>query len=309
MILDLYNLQESGETIKSRLAKENVNKIDYINTNLKILQDKINGWETVKEINYKEINYNSFPTKNQLYIKIGYLDGNESEYKNIQFDKPSKGAQGFGIGNIRYEGTAENGYQLCTEITQRDEHDEKRRRYTDWLITNQSVTSVYSYEGTSAAQLIALSKSRLTQNKIDEMMTHGSWFNTARRALTMKALQYYNCKMFPYGQNYNQIITEPEEFTPKIGVSYLFYAIWNFKLKSNLQSNGQDILDLYCYIHTLDKSTADRIGIESVNIVFPDNIQWQNEKPEFYFDQLWEISIKNNIGFAKQISIKMRNEV
>lgn len=294
MILDLYNLQESGETIKSRLAKENVSKIDYINTNLKNLQTQINNWETVKEINY-----NSFPTKNQLYIKIGYLDGNESEYKNIQFDKPSKGAQGFRIGNITCEST-NDGYQLCTEITERGELDEKCRRYTDWLITNQSVTSVYSHDGTSAAQLRALPKSRLTQNNIDEMM-YGSWFNTARRALTMKALQYYNCKMFPYGQNYNQIITEPEEFTPKIGVSYLFYAIWKFKLKSNLQSNGQDILDLYCYIHTLSKQAASGTGIESVNIYFPDNIQWQNEEPRFAFDQLWEISIKNNIGFAKQI--------
>lgn len=293
MILDLYNLQESGETIKSRLAKENVSKIDYIDTNLKKLQTQINNWKIVKEINYN--------SENQLYIKIGYLDGNESEYRNIQFDKPSKGAQGFGIGNIECKGTTENGYQLCTEITERDDLDKKRRRYTDWLITNQSVTSGYSYEGTSAAQLIALSKSRLTQNEIYEMMTRGQQLDSVHEALTMKALQYYNCKMFPYGQDYNQIITKPEEFTPKIGVGYLFYAIQNFKLKSNLQSNGQDILDLYCYIHTLSQDAAWTVGIKSVNIDFPNNIQWQNKEPQFAFNQLWEISIKNNIGFAKQI--------
>ena len=79
MILDLYNLQESGETIKSRLAKENVSKINYIDTRLKILQDQINGWKTVEEINYTEINDNPLSTKNQLYIKIGYLNDNKSE--------------------------------------------------------------------------------------------------------------------------------------------------------------------------------------------------------------------------------------
>ena len=298
MILDLYNLQESGETIKRRLAKENVSKIDYINTTLTNLQAQIKRWETVEEINYND---NPSLTKSQLYIKIGYLNGNKSEYKNIQFDKPSKGEQGFGIGKITFEST-NGGYQLCTEITERG-----RRRYTDWLITNQSVTQDYSWDysqgGASAAQLIALSKSRLTQNNIYTMMKFGTLFNTARKALTMEALQYYNCKMFPY----KQFITKPAEFTPKIGVSYLFDDIWNFKLKSNLQSNRKsnrkDILDLYCYIHTLSESDTQGTDIKSVNIYFPDNIQWQNEEPQFAFDQLWEISIKNNIGFAKQISI------
>lgn len=293
MAIKFYDLNMTGQQVKQLL--EAAGKIGTIEENLGNLTGQLNGWKFVDFVSPEPINTESGKC-NEYTLKFYKYNDSKNPYKEYQFAiyNGEQGDDGATITNI--EVSDQNPETLIFTVGGNATHQVN--------LTNPltQVSSTYNPKGLLAANGRAIYDSmyHAIENQgtktMPEMNDKDEDFD--KKTATMDVINYWFNEPLKMSQEKINNSENNGNFTPIVGRPYIFTGINKLHFQYNYDLDGNNALRLWCQIEVDNNKDA------TIDITFPEGIEYIGQVPNFKHGQKWEIISEYNYVMAYLIEIK-----
>ena len=293
MAIKFYDLNMTGQQVKQLL--DAAGRIDTIERNLNGLTNQLNEWKFVDFVSPELINTESGKC-NKYTLKFYKYNDSENPYKECQFDiyNGEQGDDGATITKIEVDSKDPDRQTLIFTVGD-SPHSVK---LTDALT---QVSSTYNPTGLSAANGCAIYDSMYHAIENQETKTmpemNDKDENFDKKTATMDVINYWFNEPLKMSQIEINNSENSGNFTPIVGRPYIFTGINKLHFQYNYDLDGNNALRLWCQIEVDNTEGA------TIDITFPEGIEYIGQVPQFKRGQKWEIISEYNYVMAYLIKI------